>query len=74
MKKLLFIITLIKDNKSAIYHICYECENIDKLIDNFKKENIWFKNVVKRMHSPLFNKDVSFYITDSIGVIEIIHI
>ena len=66
--------TLIQDNKSAIYHICYECKNIDKLIGDFKKENIWFKNVVKRMHSPLFNKDVSFYVTDSIGVIEIIHV
>tara|TARA_B100001769_G_scaffold261449_1_gene242911 strand:+ start:511 stop:924 length:414 start_codon:yes stop_codon:yes gene_type:complete len=65
---------LIQDNKSAIYHICYECTDIDKLIYDFKKENILFRKIVKEMFSPLFNKDVSFYLTDSIGVVEIIHL
>ena len=65
---------LIKDNKSAIYHICYECADVDKLIFDFKKENILFRKIVKEMFSPLFNKNVSFYLTDSIGVVEIIHL
>ena len=64
---------LIKDNRSAIYHTCYECKDIDKLIYDFKKENIVFRQIVKKMFSPLFNKNVSFYLTDSIGVVEIIH-
>ena len=65
---------LLKDNKSAIYHICYECADIDKLIYDFKKENILFRKIVKEMFSPLFNKNVSFYMTDSVGVVEIIHL
>lgn len=65
---------LIQDNRSALYHICYECDDIDQLVFDFKKENILFRKIVNKMFSPLFNKDVSFYLTDTIGIVEIIHL
>ena len=64
---------LIQHNSSAIYHICYECNEIDKLRNEMKENNLFFKEIVKKMYSPLFKKEVSFYITDSIGMVEIIH-
>ena len=64
---------ILKHNLSATYHICYECSDFESLKEDFKKEKISFKQVVKKMYSPLFEKDVSFHITDSVGLIEIIH-
>tara|TARA_B100000575_G_C23135414_1_gene659483 strand:+ start:318 stop:728 length:411 start_codon:yes stop_codon:yes gene_type:complete len=65
---------LISINSSVIYHICFECADIKKLEIEMKKKNLLFKKIVKRTFSPLFNKDVSFYFSDSMGIIEIIHL
>jgi len=65
---------LISINSSVIYHICFECSDIKKLEIEMKKKNLLFKKIVKRTFSPLFNKDVSFYFSDSMGIIEIIHL
>ena len=65
---------VIINNKSAIYHICFECSDIKKLEKEMKKKNLLFKKIVKTMFSPLFKKNVSFYFSDSMGIIEIIHL
>ena len=65
---------LISINSSVIYHICFECSDIKKLEVEMRKKNLLFKKIVKKMYSPLFNKDISFYISDSMGIIEIIHL
>lgn len=65
---------IINKNASAIYHICFECSEINNLEAEMEKKNLMFKQIVKRMFSPLFNKDVSFYYTDSMGIIEILHV
>ncbi len=64
---------IIKNNSSAIYHVCYKCSNIEGFLQECSKNNIFIRQIVKPSYSILFDKDVSFYITDSIGLIEIIH-
>ncbi len=64
---------ILKHNSSATYHICYECSDFESLKEDFKEEKVLFKQVVNKMYSPLFEKDVSFHITDSVGLVEIIH-
>jgi len=65
---------LIKNNSSALYHICFECTNINKLEIEMKEKNLLFREIVKKIYSPLFERDISFYYSDSIGIIEILHV
>jgi len=64
---------IIKDNSSAFYHLCYKCADIDLCLKNIIANDINIRQISKIAYSPLFNSEISFYITDSIGLIEIIH-
>ena len=64
---------LIKNNMSLIYHICFFCKNINSFIDESQDKNNSLREIVKPIYSPLFKKEISFFITESIGLVEIIH-
>ena len=63
---------IIKNNNSAIYHMCFKCLNKNLFIKKLEENNISYRQITKTSMSPLFNFPVTFYMTESIGLIEII--
>ena len=64
---------ILKNNLSATYHIAFETSHLDDIESYMKESNLRFMKIVDNMYSPLFDKEVSFHMTDFLGLVEIIH-
>ena len=62
---------ILKNKGSSIYHLCYEVEDLDKLLEEFKARNIRFLCLSQPKPAILFNnRKVCFYHIHGFGIVE----
>ena len=62
---------ILKNKGSSIYHICYEVEDLDKLLQELKSNNIKFLCISQPKPAILFNyRRVCFYHIHGFGIVE----
>ena len=62
---------ILKNKGSSIYHICYEVEDLDKLLTELKANNIRFFCISTPKPAILFNfRKVCFYHIHGFGIVE----
>ena len=64
---------ILRNNDNSIYHICFECNNFKKFNQEDYLNINGLRQITQSTYSPLFKKKITFYITNKIGIIEIIH-
>lgn len=62
---------ILKNKGSSIYHLCYEVEDLDKLLEEFTANNIRFLCISQPKAAILFNdRKVCFYHIHGFGIVE----
>lgn len=62
---------IIKKLPQLVYHICYICNNLEKTLKKFKKNNIQVVKITDSYLSPFEGVDASFFYIQGLGIVEI---